>query len=90
MLQARGTVVLGLGLAVSGVALVVALGVNLASPAVAARGALAIYAANLVMAFFVQRPNLRRLVGVRATFDDRIWQARARRQRYVVVRDGGA
>ena len=45
--------------------------------------ALAVYAANLVVALFIQRPNLRRLLGVRAAFDDRVWQARARRQRYV-------
>ena len=45
--------------------------------------ALAIYAGNLALAFFVQRPNLRRLIGVRAAADDKVWQARARRQRYV-------
>ena len=32
--------------------------------------ALTIYAANLVLAFFLQRPNLRRLVGIRASDDD--------------------
>jgi hypothetical protein len=45
--------------------------------------ALAIYAANLVLAFFVQRPNLRRLIGIRAAADDRAWLERAKRQRYV-------
>ena len=45
--------------------------------------ALAIYAFNLGLAFFIQRPNLRRLIGIRAADDDRMWQARARRQRYV-------
>jgi bacteriorhodopsin len=45
--------------------------------------ALTIYAVNLVIAFFVARPNLRRLVGVRASADDRVWRDRAKRQRYV-------
>ena len=45
--------------------------------------ALSIYAANLLLAFFVQRPNLRRLVGIRAAADDRVWLERAKRQRYV-------
>ena len=45
--------------------------------------ALTIYAANLALAFFVQRPNLRRLVGIRAAADDRVWLERAKRQRYV-------
>ena len=45
--------------------------------------ALAIYFANLGIAFFIQRPSLCRLVGIRASADDRGWQARARRQRYL-------
>jgi hypothetical protein len=45
--------------------------------------ALTIYFVNLAIAFFVQRPNLRRLIGVRAAADDATWLARARRQRYV-------
>ncbi len=45
--------------------------------------ALAIYAVNLLIAFFIQRPNLRRLLGIRATADDTVWKVRARRQRYV-------
>jgi hypothetical protein len=82
VLQARGTLVLGAGLALSGAALLATLGIGLLSqPWLLV--ALAIYAANLVVAFFIQRPNLRRLVGVRAAFDDKLWEARARRQRYV-------
>jgi hypothetical protein len=82
VLQARGTLVLGAGLALSGAALLATLGIGLLSqPWLLV--ALAIYAANLVMAFFIQRPNLRRLVGVRSAFDDKLWEARARRQRYV-------
>jgi hypothetical protein len=82
VMQARGTLVLGAGLAVSGAALLATLGIGLLSqPWLLV--ALAIYAANLVVAFFIQRPNLRRLVGVRSTFDDKLWEARARRQRYI-------
>jgi predicted integral membrane protein DUF2269 len=81
-MQAHGTLLIGIGLALTGSALVVILGSSLLSqPWLLV--ALTIYAANLVLAFFVQRPNLRRLVGVRATADDRVWLARARRQRYV-------
>ena len=36
-----------------------------------------------VLALFIQRPNLRALVGLRAAWDDRTWLAAARRQRYV-------
>jgi hypothetical protein len=82
VLQAKGTLVFGAGLALSGLALVFVLGMTLVSqPWLLV--ALSIYAANLVVAFFIQRPNLGRLVGVRASFDDRVWEARARRQRYV-------
>jgi hypothetical protein len=81
-LQANGTVVIGLGLAATGIALVTVLGGQLlGQPWLLV--ALAIYAGNLGLAFFVQRPNLRRLVGVKAAADDRVWLARAKRQRYV-------
>jgi hypothetical protein len=81
-MQAHGTLVVGLGLAVTGTALVVILGGSLLGQPWLLL-ALAIYAANLLLAFFVQRPNLRRLVGIRASSDDRVWLERARRQRYV-------
>ena len=45
--------------------------------------ALTIYFVNLGIAFFIQRPNLRRLVGVKAAADDAVWRDRAKRQRYV-------
>ena len=45
--------------------------------------AILIYFANLAIAFFIQRPNLRRLVGIKAAADDAVWKERARRQRYV-------
>jgi hypothetical protein len=81
-MQAHGTVVIGVGLAATGIALVMVLGGQLlGQPWLLV--ALAIYAANLALAFFVQRPNLRRLVGIRAAADDRAWLDRAKRQRYV-------
>jgi len=81
-LQAHGTLVLGVGLALTGVALLTVLGTQLlGQPWLLV--ALTIYTANLVLAFFVQRPNLRRLVGIKAASDDRVWLERAKRQRYV-------
>ena len=80
--QGRGTMLVGVGLAVSGAALVLALGTGLLSqPWLLV--ALAIYAVNLAVAFFIQRPSLRRLLGVRSAAADGVWEARARRQRYI-------
>ena len=81
-MQAHGTVVIGIGLAITGTALVIVLGGNLIQQPWLLL-ALLLYATNLLIAFFVQRPNLRRLVGVRAAADDRVWLERAKRQRYV-------
>ena len=64
LMQANGTVVIGLGLAVTGVLLVLTLGSSLLTQPWLLI-ALTIYAINLAIAFFVQRPNLRRLVGER-------------------------
>ena len=81
-MQAHGTLIIGAGLAATGLAIVALLGGSLlGQPWLLV--ALAIYAANLALAFFIQRPNLRRLIGVRAAPDDRLWLARAKRQRYV-------
>lgn len=80
--QSHGTVVIGAGLALSGLGLISILGSSmLAQPWLLV--ALAIYATNLAIAFFIQRPNLRRLVGIKAASDDALWKTRARRQRYV-------
>jgi hypothetical protein len=80
--QTHGTLVLGLGLAVTGLALVATLGSSLlGQPWLLV--ALSIYFVNLGLAFFVQRPNLRRLIGIRAAADDTTWLYRAKRQRYV-------
>jgi hypothetical protein len=78
--QTHGTIAIGIGLALTGIGLIAALGSSL-QPWLAL--ALAIYFVNLGIAFFVQRPNLRRLIGIRAADDDRTWLERARRQRYV-------
>jgi hypothetical protein len=80
--QTHGTLVIGVGLALTGIALISVLGSTmLEQPWLLV--ALAIYATNLAIAFFIQRPNLRRLVGIRAAADDATWKERARRQRYV-------
>jgi hypothetical protein len=81
-LQSQGTVVIGLGLALTGLAMVAILGSTLLQqPWLLV--ALSIYFANLAIAYFIQRPNMRRLVGISAARDDTVWKERARRQRYV-------
>jgi hypothetical protein len=84
-LQSNGTLVIGVGLALTGFGLVAALGTQLLSqPWLLV--ALALYAGNLALAFFIQRPGLRRLVGLPLPRDDaerERWRGRARRQRYV-------
>ena len=80
--QSHGTVVIGIGLALTGLGLVWIIGPQLlAQPWLLI--ALGIYFVNLAIAFFIQRPNLRRLVGIKAAADDALWKERARRQRYV-------
>lgn len=80
--QANGTMVVGLGLALTGIGLVASIGPEIVrQPWLMV--ALGIYFANLAIAFFIQRPTLRQLVGVRAAADDQHWQDRARRQRYL-------
>lgn len=82
-LQARGSVVFGVGLALTGSLLVGMIGTSLlAQPWLLV--ALGLYVASLVVALAIQRPELRRLVGLRAgPADEAVWRARARRQRYV-------
>jgi hypothetical protein len=80
-LQGTGSVVVGGGVAITGVLLVASLGIGLLEqPWLLV--ALVIYGFDLVLAFAIQRPNLRRLVGATGA-DDTTWRARARRQRYV-------
>jgi hypothetical protein len=80
-LQARGSIWIGLGLAITGVLLVSSLGLRvLEQPWLLV--ALAIYAVNLALAYFIQVPRLRSLIGLRSGSDPR-WPELARRQRYV-------
>ena len=79
--QAQGTVWIGLGLALTGLGLVASLGFTiLQQPWLLV--ALAIYATNLGLAYFIQVPRLRRLIGLRGDSDPR-WPVLARRQRYI-------
>jgi hypothetical protein len=83
-MQGSGSLVIGIGLAVTGAGLLAILGVELLTqPWLLV--ALSIYAANLLLAAFVSRPNLRRLlrIGGGGEADDAAWRRRARRQRYV-------
>jgi hypothetical protein len=80
--QTHGTIAIGLGLALTGIGLVASLGSQmLEQPWLLL--ALTIYFINLGIAFFIQRPNLRRLIGIKAADDDKTWLERAKRQRYV-------
>jgi predicted tellurium resistance membrane protein TerC len=80
--QTHGTLAIGIGLALTGLGLVATLGSGLLEqPWLLV--ALAIYFVNLAIAFFIQRPNLRGLIGIRAADDDKTWLDRAKRQRYV-------
>jgi hypothetical protein len=81
-LQGTGTLVIAAGLALTGIGLLVILGAQtLAQPWLIV--ALALYAANLAVAAFISRPNLRRLIGLGSGGDEQAWRRRARQQRYV-------
>jgi hypothetical protein len=80
-LQSRGTVWIGAGLAISGLALVATLGVSILDHGWLVV-ALVIYALTLGLAYFIQVPRLRSLIGLRSGSDPR-WPELARRQRYV-------
>jgi len=80
--QTHGTMAIGVGLALTGIGLIAAVGSSILEQTWLLL-ALTIYAINLGIAFFIQRPNLRRLIRVRAAADDRTWLEWARRQRYV-------
>jgi hypothetical protein len=86
-LQARGTVI-GFGLLATGLLLLGILGFGLlGQPWLLV--ALAAYALNLALAFFIQRPGLRRLFGLAGSTapatpsGEDAWTALARRQRYL-------
>lgn len=87
--QGTGTVIISLGLAATGAGLLWILGPELlAEPWLIV--ALGLYAANLAVAAFISRPNLRALVGLgrlstsgAAGADDAAWRRRARQQRWI-------
>jgi hypothetical protein len=82
-MQGTGTLAIGAGLAITGAAMLWILGPELLTqPWLIV--ALVLYAANLLIAGLVSRPNLRRLIGLRGTGgDDDVWRRRARQQRLV-------
>jgi hypothetical protein len=84
-LQGNGTLAIGTGLAVTGVLLIAALGTQLLSQPWLVL-ALVLYGANLLLAFFVQRPGVARLLTMRSENTDaarkRLKQW-ATRQRYI-------
>ena len=81
VMQGTGSVVIAVGLGLTGIGLLIVLGTELlGKPWLIA--ALVIYAINLSVAFFISRPNLRRLLRLDRG-DPAAWDRRARRQRYV-------
>ena len=79
--QSRGTVWIGLGLALTGIGLIAVLGTSiLRQPWLLV--ALVIYGLNLALAYFIQVPRLHALIGLTNGHDPR-WPALARRQRYI-------
>jgi uncharacterized membrane protein len=91
-LEAHGTIIIGAGVAATGIAMLIVLGgAFLDQPWLLI--ALAIYATLLATAFFVQRPGVRRLLGLRPAASEEEkerWRTRARRQRYISYLMAGA
>ncbi len=80
--QGTGTLWIAGGLVLTGAGLLTILGLGLLSrPWLLA--ALTLYAGNLVVAAFVSRPNVRRLLGIGSADDQEAWARLARRQRRV-------
>lgn len=84
-LEAHGTVIIGSGVAITGIGMLLILGAAfLQQPWLLL--ALSIYATILLVSFFVQRPGVRRLLGLKEAASDEEkerWRVRARRQRYL-------
>jgi uncharacterized membrane protein len=84
-LEAHGTLIIGVGVAATGIAMLLILGSSFAQqPWLLV--ALGVYALVLIVSFFVQRPGVRRLLGLKeaATEEEKDrWRSRARRQRYI-------
>ena len=80
-MQGTGSLLIAVGLGVTGAGLVLSLGTQVVTqPWLLV--ALGVYAANLLTAAFISRPNLRRLLRLSEGSSD-AWRRRARRQRYV-------
>ncbi|MDQ3881248.1 MAG: DUF2269 family protein [Chloroflexota bacterium] len=87
-MQGTGAVVIGAGLAVTGIGLLLVLGPSLIGrPWLIA--ALVLYAVNLLVAAFISRPTLRRLARLPAGRDEE-WRRQARRQRWIAYGMAGA
>lgn len=83
-LQRSGSLLIGAGLAGTGIAMVMTLGAQLLSQPWLVL-ALALYATNLAIAFVIQRPGLARLLRLKPGESEEArkrWRDRARRQRY--------
>ena len=84
-IQAHGTVVIGAGLALTGIAMLTVLGPRmLEQPWLLV--SLATYVITAIVAFAIQRPTLRGLVRrdhIETDADREAWRAKARRQRYI-------
>lgn len=91
-LEAHGTLIIGAGVAITGIGMLIVLGgAFLDQPWLML--ALAIYATILAVSFFIQRPGIRRLLGLKeaATEEEKErWRIRARRQRYISYIMAGA
>ncbi len=87
-MQGSGSLLIAAGLALTGAGLLAVLGVRLLTQPWLLI-ALVIYAANLLMAGFVSRPNLRRLIRMGGG-DAIAWERRARRQRWIAYGMGAA
>ena len=91
-LEAHGTVIIGVGVAATGIGMLTILGSQFAQQPWLLLG-ISIYVFILVVSFFVQRPGVRRLLGLKeaATEEEKEkWRQRARRQRYISYGMAGA
>lgn len=80
-MQGTGSVVIAIGLALTGAGLVISLGTQILTRTWMLL-ALVVYAANLLLAAFISRPSLRRLARMPDP-DSAGWRTQARRVRYV-------
>jgi uncharacterized membrane protein len=84
-LEAHGTIIIGAGVAATGIAMLIVMGGAFVDQTWLLV-ALAIYASVLAVAFFIQRPGIRRLLRLRPAASEEEkerWRTRARRQRYI-------